>query len=75
MSIGSVPESRGAELNRLTTGCVYIKRAVGDGCAPLPMPDDWAPLTVARQRKDPASTWSFYREALRAAGLAEATSR
>ena len=32
----------------------------------LPMPDDWAPLTVAAQRKDPASTWSFYRDALRA---------
>jgi alpha-glucosidase len=32
----------------------------------LPMPADWAPLTVAAQRKDPASTWSFYREALRA---------
>ena len=32
----------------------------------LPMPDDWAPLTVAAQRKDPDSTWSFYRDALRA---------
>ena len=32
----------------------------------LPMPDDWAGLTVAAQRKDPASTWSFYRDALRA---------
>ena len=32
----------------------------------LPMPDDWAPLTVAAQRKDPHSTWSFYRDALRA---------
>jgi alpha-glucosidase len=32
----------------------------------LPMPDDWAPLAVAAQRKDPASTWSFYRNALRA---------
>ncbi|HEY3528213.1 MAG TPA: glycoside hydrolase family 13 protein [Nocardioides sp.] len=32
----------------------------------LPMPDDWAPLTVAAQRKDPRSTWSFYRSALRA---------
>ncbi|HEX3221206.1 MAG TPA: glycoside hydrolase family 13 protein [Nocardioides sp.] len=32
----------------------------------LPMPDDWAPLTVAAQRKDPASTWTFYRDALRA---------
>jgi alpha-glucosidase len=32
----------------------------------LPMPDDWAALTVAAQRKDPDSTWSFYRDALRA---------
>ena len=32
----------------------------------LPMPDGWAPLTVAAQRKDPGSTWSFYRAALRA---------
>src|SRR4051794_26354733 len=32
----------------------------------LPMPDDWAPLTVAAQRQDPGSTWAFYREALRA---------
>jgi alpha-glucosidase len=32
----------------------------------LPMQDDWAPLTVAAQRKDPGSTWSFYRDALRA---------
>ena len=32
----------------------------------LPMPDDWAGLTVAAQRKDPDSTWSFYRDALRA---------
>jgi alpha-glucosidase len=32
----------------------------------LPMPDDWARLTVAAQRKDPHSTWSFYRDALRA---------
>jgi alpha-glucosidase len=32
----------------------------------LPMPDDWAPLTVAAQRKESASTWSFYRDALRA---------
>src|SRR5262245_22143699 len=31
----------------------------------LPMPDDWGPLTVAAQRKDPGSTWSFYRDALR----------
>jgi alpha-glucosidase len=30
------------------------------------MPDDWAPLTVAAQRRDPRSTWSFYRAALRA---------
>jgi alpha-glucosidase len=30
------------------------------------MPDDWAPLTVAAQRRDPGSTWSFYRDALRA---------
>jgi alpha-glucosidase len=32
----------------------------------LPMPDDWARLTVAAQRKDPESTWCFYRAALRA---------
>jgi len=32
----------------------------------LPMPDDWASLTVAAQRRDPDSTWSFYRAALRA---------
>jgi alpha-glucosidase len=32
----------------------------------LPQPDDWAPLTVAAQKKDPGSTWSFYRAALRA---------
>jgi alpha-glucosidase len=32
----------------------------------LPMPDDWARLTVAAQRRDPDSTWSFYRAALRA---------
>ena len=32
----------------------------------LPMPDDWADLTVAAQRQDPASTWSFYRHALTA---------
>jgi alpha-glucosidase len=32
----------------------------------LPMPRDWAPLTVAAQRRDPGSTWSFYRDALRA---------
>jgi alpha-glucosidase len=32
----------------------------------LPVPDDWASLTVAAQRRDPGSTWSFYRDALRA---------
>jgi alpha-glucosidase len=32
----------------------------------LPMPDSWAGLTVAAQRRDPGSTWSFYRRALRA---------
>jgi alpha-glucosidase len=32
----------------------------------LPMPADWARLTVAAQRRDPESTWSFYRAALRA---------
>jgi alpha-glucosidase len=32
----------------------------------LPMPDDWAGLTVAAQRRDPDSTWSFYRRVLRA---------
>jgi alpha-glucosidase len=32
----------------------------------LPMPSDWAELTVAAQRKDPESTWCFYRAALRA---------
>ena len=32
----------------------------------LPMPDDWASLTVAAQRTDPESTWSFYRAAIRA---------
>jgi alpha-glucosidase len=30
------------------------------------MPDDWATRTVAAQRRDPVSTWSFYRAALRA---------
>jgi alpha-glucosidase len=30
------------------------------------MPDDWGRLTVAAQRRDPESTWSFYRAALRA---------
>jgi alpha-glucosidase len=30
----------------------------------LPMPDDWSGLTVAAQRQDPGSTWSFYRHAL-----------
>ena len=29
------------------------------------MPDGWGGLTVAAQRKDPTSTWSFYRDALR----------
>ncbi len=39
----------------------------GAGARPwLPQPDDWAPLTVAAQRRDPGSTWSFYRAALRA---------
>jgi alpha-glucosidase len=38
----------------------------GKGTPWLPMPDDWAPLTVAAQRKDPDSTWSFYRAVLRA---------
>jgi alpha-glucosidase len=28
------------------------------------MPDDWSGLTVAAQRQDPGSTWSFYRNAL-----------
>jgi alpha-glucosidase len=41
----------------------------------VPQPDDWATLTVAAQKKDPGSTWSFYRAALRArrrfAGLTE----
>jgi len=32
----------------------------------LAMPDDWAGLTVSAQRRDPGSTWSFYRAALRA---------
>jgi alpha-glucosidase len=32
----------------------------------LPMPADWARVTVAAQRRDPRSTWSFYRAALRA---------
>jgi alpha-glucosidase len=32
----------------------------------LPMPDDWAGLTAAAQRRDQGSTWSFYRDALRA---------
>jgi alpha-glucosidase len=31
----------------------------------LPMPDDWADRTVAAERKDAGSTWSFYREAIR----------
>jgi alpha-glucosidase len=29
------------------------------------MPDDWAGLTAAAQRRDQGSTWSFYRDALR----------
>ena len=32
----------------------------------LPMPAEWDSLTVAAQRRDPDSTWSFYRGALRA---------
>jgi alpha-glucosidase len=32
----------------------------------LPQPESWKTLTVAAQRKDPGSTWSFYRDALRA---------
>ncbi len=36
-----------------------------DGARPgLPQPDGWAELTVDRQRKDPDSTWSFYRDVL-----------
>jgi alpha-glucosidase len=31
----------------------------------LPQPADWAGLTVAAQRRDPASTWSMYRDAIR----------
>jgi alpha-glucosidase len=38
----------------------------GRGQPWLPQPDDWAGLTVAAQRRDPSSTWSFYRDALRA---------
>ena len=30
----------------------------------LPMPADWAALTVEKQRADANSTWSFYRQAL-----------
>jgi alpha-glucosidase len=30
----------------------------------LPQPDDWAPLSVAAQQDDPASTYSLYRSAL-----------
>jgi alpha-glucosidase len=41
----------------------------------LPQPGDWGPLTIAAQRRDAASTRSFYRAALRArrrfAGVAE----
>jgi alpha-glucosidase len=32
----------------------------------LDLPADWAHLTVAAQRRDPDSTWAFYRRALRA---------
>jgi alpha-glucosidase len=32
----------------------------------LPQPDDWSELTIAAQRRDPTSTWTFYRDALRA---------
>ncbi len=31
----------------------------------LPAPDDWAPLTVAAEEADPASTLALYRTALR----------
>jgi len=31
----------------------------------LPMPEGWAPLTVAAERRDPASMLALYREALR----------
>jgi alpha-glucosidase len=31
----------------------------------IPQPDDWAPLTVAAQSTDPASTLAFYTDALR----------
>jgi len=38
----------------------------GAGVQPwLPQPDDWGSLSVAAQRKDPDSTWTFYRETLR----------
>jgi alpha-glucosidase len=37
-----------------------------DGATPwLPQPAGWATLTVDVQRRDPYSTWSMYREALR----------
>jgi alpha-glucosidase len=39
----------------------------GPGGQPwIPQPDDWAPLTVAAQTGDPASTLEFYRAALAA---------
>ncbi|MCD4523977.1 glycoside hydrolase family 13 protein [Nocardioides sp. cx-173] len=36
----------------------------GTGQPWIPQPDDWAPLTVAAQEADPASTLAFYRRAL-----------
>ncbi|WP_336054819.1 DUF3459 domain-containing protein, partial [Streptomyces sp. CA2R101] len=36
----------------------------GDGGSWLPQPADWAPLTVAAQTGDPASTLELYRTAL-----------
>jgi alpha-glucosidase len=37
-----------------------------DGAMPwLPQPAGWAPHTVEAQRRDPDSTWSMYRDALR----------
>jgi alpha-glucosidase len=40
----------------------------GNGTVPpwLPQPPEWKRLTVEVQRRDPASTWSFYRRALAA---------
>jgi alpha-glucosidase len=38
----------------------------GEGQPWIPQPDDWAPLTVAAQAADPASTLSFYRDVLAA---------